>query len=193
MKVIDIANFFVSLGTLTPENDLTNLKLQKLLYFTQGWSLVLFNKPAFDEPIEAWEFGPVVPTVYSVFKKYNKNVIDKIYKTYNENVFTDDELDLLLTISAEYNQYSAYKLVNMTHQNDTAWSIHYQKEKHQPIALSSIKTEFTHKLPIKLCSTTIKEYNQKKEQIGYRDEKTGHYVLPADWDDGEDYSIYLRD
>ena len=65
-------------------------------------------------------------------------------------------------------------ILYMTHQNDT-------EEKHQS------------KLPLKLCSTTIKEYNQKKEQVGYRDEKTGHYVLPADWDDGEDYSIYLRD
>lgn len=46
---------------------ITNLKLQKLLYFIQAYYLVAFDKPCFEEPIEGWDFGPVVPEVYKRF------------------------------------------------------------------------------------------------------------------------------
>jgi len=48
-------------------NPVSNLKLQKLLYYSQAWHLALFKQALFDEDIEAWVHGPVVPTV---FRKY---------------------------------------------------------------------------------------------------------------------------
>ena len=48
---------------------ISNLKLQKLLYFVQAQFLVTYNgRPAFEEKIEAWDFGPVVPEVYHYLK-----------------------------------------------------------------------------------------------------------------------------
>jgi uncharacterized phage-associated protein len=44
------------------------MKLQKLLYYTQAWSLVWDDEPLFQEEIEAWANGPVVPTIYSVHR-----------------------------------------------------------------------------------------------------------------------------
>jgi uncharacterized phage-associated protein len=49
---------------------MSNLKLQKLMYYAQGFSLVLFNKPLFPERIEAWIHGPVIPAVYHKYKGY---------------------------------------------------------------------------------------------------------------------------
>lgn len=49
---------------------ISNLKLQKVLYFIQAEFLVDINKPCFFEEIEAWDFGPVVPTVYRKYKIY---------------------------------------------------------------------------------------------------------------------------
>lgn len=46
----------------------TNLKLQKLLYYSQAWYLALYDLPLFDDRIEAWVHGPVVPPVYGAFK-----------------------------------------------------------------------------------------------------------------------------
>ena len=47
---------------------ISNLKLQKLLYYAQAWFLALYDVPLFDDAIEAWVHGPAVPRVYGAFK-----------------------------------------------------------------------------------------------------------------------------
>jgi len=47
---------------------ISNLKLQKLLYYAQAWHLVNFDVPLFGDSIEAWDFGPVIPNVYRQYK-----------------------------------------------------------------------------------------------------------------------------
>lgn len=54
---------------------LTNLKLQKLLYYSQAWYLALYGKPIFDDAFEAWVHGPVVRSVYRRFNRYRFNPI----------------------------------------------------------------------------------------------------------------------
>lgn len=49
---------------------ITNLKLQKILYYVQGYSLKMFGVPAFDDEIYAWHYGPVVPMAYYEFNIY---------------------------------------------------------------------------------------------------------------------------
>src|ERR1044071_4359251 len=55
---------------------ISNLKLQKLLYYAQGWHLALRNEPLFHERIEAWVHGPAVPPVYGHFKKWSWQPIE---------------------------------------------------------------------------------------------------------------------
>ncbi len=50
--------------------DVTNLKLQKLLYYCQGWYLAIMKQPLFREDIEAWVHGPVVPSVFRSYKSF---------------------------------------------------------------------------------------------------------------------------
>jgi len=57
------------------EDPVTNLKLQKLLYYVQGWNLAIFGEPAFRESIEAWVHGPVVPGVYQEYRECRWNPI----------------------------------------------------------------------------------------------------------------------
>lgn len=56
---------------------ISNLKLQKLLYYAQAWYLARHGKPLFDERIEAWVHGPAVPPVYGAFKKWAWQTIEK--------------------------------------------------------------------------------------------------------------------
>ncbi len=49
---------------------LTNLKLQKLLYYAQAWFLAIHGKPLFSEDFQAWVHGPALPSQYKRFKKY---------------------------------------------------------------------------------------------------------------------------
>ena len=54
---------------------ISNLKLQKLLYYAQAWHLALFEKPLFEDAIEAWVHGPVVPSVFRQYKEFRWNPI----------------------------------------------------------------------------------------------------------------------
>lgn len=98
------------------EYDLTNLKLQKLLYYCQGFALAKLNKPIFNQKIIAWPHGPVVVEVYEQFKKYGREPI--IIDIKEDSVGLIKEPDFLLIIQEVYRvygQYSAYKLRQKTH------------------------------------------------------------------------------
>ncbi len=92
-------------------SDLTNLKLQKLLYYSQAWHLALADTTLFPEEIEAWIHGPVVPRVFGVFKAYRWNVIDaEVHSVADESVIghVDSVLD-------SYGKYGATELERLTH------------------------------------------------------------------------------
>jgi uncharacterized phage-associated protein len=115
----DVANIFLSWAN--DDGDLiTNLKLQKLIYYAQAWHLVHFDKPLFNDVIEAWEFGPVIPDTYHQFKKFGYSAI-KYKKTGDEKkVFTKNQLSYLIDVYDTFIKYSAHELVNMTH-NEKPW------------------------------------------------------------------------
>lgn len=112
----DVANYFLS--KVNPEfGDLiSNLKLQKLVYYAQGFSLAMLGEPLFNEPIEAWEHGPVVPDLYHAYKEHGANPIPPVAPATFEGVFDAEQLDVMEQVYAVYGQFSAWKLRNMTHE-----------------------------------------------------------------------------
>lgn len=118
---------------------ISNLKLQKLLYYAQGCTLALTGEPLFDDEILAWEHGPVVPEIYHKYKKNGANGIP-----YDSN-FDYRSLDprtaaILEEVYQEFGQYSAWKLRNMTHQ-ETPWK---KTKKNDVISNELIKDYFIH-------------------------------------------------
>ncbi|CAL7886048.1 Panacea domain-containing protein [Fusobacterium necrophorum] len=99
--------------------NISNLVLQKLLYFIQASSLVTTGRPAFEEDIEAWMYGPVVPEVYTNFRA-NEHFYDN---------FSTDNLDqniqnIVVNVTNNLGGINPYSLVNATHGYDTwreAW------------------------------------------------------------------------
>jgi len=91
---------------------LTNLKLQKLLYYAQAWNLVFTDQRLFHEDIEAWVHGPVVPAVFREFKCYQWNPIDE------RGVKPTDEhtASLLSEVIRVYGKFTATQLERLTHQ-----------------------------------------------------------------------------
>jgi len=69
------ANFLLSESRERGEV-LTNLKLQKLLYYAQAWHLALRDEPLFSEDFQAWVHGPVLPSQYARFRDYQWRPID---------------------------------------------------------------------------------------------------------------------
>ncbi len=67
-ELSDIAEYFIYLSNKS-DRHITNLKLQKLVYYAQAWHLVFFNRKLYDAPIEAWIHGPAVRSLYKKYKR----------------------------------------------------------------------------------------------------------------------------
>ncbi len=116
VSVFDVANTFISLGKNAPE-PITNMKLQKLLYYAQGWYLAITNNELFNEDFEKWTWGPVCPDIYQEFKCYGANVIAQLSpsgKVLNKGL----EFDFINTIWNMYGSMSAIELSLKSHQED---------------------------------------------------------------------------
>lgn len=117
-SALDIAKWFLNINraqmNFEDSEYITNLKLQKLLYYAQGYYLARKNDPLFKEDFIAWEHGPVIRKVYDEYKKNGAKGIE-----YNEdfNISIDKETEIILNeVYEKFGQFSAWKLRDMTHQ-----------------------------------------------------------------------------
>ena len=108
------ADFFLSIPDDDASNAISPMKLQKLLYYAQGFALATLNRPLFNEDFEAWEFGPVIPLIYHKYKKYGNGAIPHVDLPSFDD-YTTEEKDLLDNIYDAFGQYSAWALSEMTH------------------------------------------------------------------------------
>lgn len=128
-KAESIANYFIELASKQDESDLTNLKLQKLLYFAQGKFLAKNGIPLFSEDIEAWGYGPVVKDVYHKFKKCGSFPIT-VFDTDEAEVLSANVKSFIESIWQELGlKYSANYLVTLTHAQNTPWQKVYTPDK----------------------------------------------------------------
>ena len=97
------------------EEPITNLKLQKLLYYAQGYYLAIEGKELFEDRIEAWVHGPVVPNVYHQYKKFRWQPINKEVGT---PTFSEEVVEFLNLIIETFLPIDAYKLEQMTHKEN---------------------------------------------------------------------------
>ena len=121
-NAIDIAKKIICRTDVEHGDTISNLKLQKLLYFVQGFHLAFFNAPLFDARIEAWTYGPVVPVVFKEFKKYKNRAINPEHYG-DELVLTVPEQQMFDIVYDEYSRYSAVALMQKTHTEGT-WKDH---------------------------------------------------------------------
>jgi len=114
-QAITIANAFIAFSDPEKGDIISNLKVQKLLYYAQGIYLAVYNEPLFEEDIIKWQYGPVVPTVYSSLKRYGSEAIP-VDDAFDFSVFNKNQMDVLQEINMVFGQFSAIRLMNMTHQ-----------------------------------------------------------------------------
>lgn len=112
----DVAEYFVSLVDEDEGDLMSNLKLQKLLYYSQGFHLALFGLKLFPEPIEAWSLGPVVKSVYNHYKEHGGDPIHFAPDEFDLDKFDAQTGEFLDEIFGVYGQYSASALVRFTHE-----------------------------------------------------------------------------
>ncbi len=132
-----IANYFLSIADHKGQ-ELTPLKLIKLVYIAHGWYLGITGKPLINEHPEAWEYGPVIPSLYHEFKIFGNGAIRKratefVSKEGGEwslqekevpppNSKTDASIcDFLDRVWEQYSGYTGSQLSSLTHQPNTPW------------------------------------------------------------------------
>ncbi len=122
MQAIDIANWFIVKANSEKldgqiSEGISNLKLQKILYFAQAAHLALYSKkPLFEDEICAWKLGPVVESIYHQFKSANNNPIAK--PTSNDYQKIDQEkIAFLDNVWSIFGKFSAARLVQLSHEH----------------------------------------------------------------------------
>jgi uncharacterized phage-associated protein len=114
-SALDVARFFILLGAAEEEPELLSpMRLQKLLYYAQGWSLVERGAPMFSERIEAWAHGPVVPEVFRAFRDQGSRPIESSEGS-SDNL-TDEQRQFIERVWEAYKPFSAISLSDMTHE-----------------------------------------------------------------------------
>lgn len=118
MDAMDLVGYIITYSKHIG-NLVTNLRLQKLLYFIQKEHLQQHGEPAFDDDICAWQYGPVVPRVYYEFSRYASTPIINI----DESTPLDDSIkNTIRTVLNKYNKVPTWKLVQLTHEPNSPWS-----------------------------------------------------------------------
>ncbi len=101
---------------LEKRREMTAMKLQKLVYYAQCWSLVWDEKPLFDEAIEAWKNGPVCPDLYYVHQ--GKFKVDKDDIKGDPDRLDDEAKQTVDAVLDFYAKHSARWLSDLSHMEE---------------------------------------------------------------------------
>lgn len=123
ITALDVADEFVRLS-LQDQRPLTNMKVQKLTYIAYGYWLGFTNYQLFQDSVEAWRYGPVIPTLYYHLAKYGANFIQEAIITNRANAISpgSEESELIAIVYDKYKDLSAGQLSYLTHLPNTPWS-----------------------------------------------------------------------
>ena len=132
-----IANYFLLKAKLDKISDMTPMKLVKLVYIAYSWYYAICKKKLFDEKIEAWRYGPVVPSIYHEFKRFRHESIDCFSINNTDDLFPliyeDDYLAgvILLRVWKSYKNKDGIRLSNITHGDEGFWTSTYNNSNEQ--------------------------------------------------------------
>ncbi len=124
-----VANYFIECSK-KERIPLSNLYIQKLVYFAYGWIIVAEDENLFYDRIEAWKYGPVIPSLYHQLKQYGRGRITKKIMDYdfyedrfyywklNPNTSTENWIK---KVWDHYKLLPAGEMVDLTHKHGTPW------------------------------------------------------------------------
>lgn len=154
-NVIDVCRHIINYSN-EKEYGVSNLKLQKLLYFTQAYFLMTKKEACFYEKIEAWDLGPVVPVAYREYKQFgsgniptityiiekdNENIWNSKVIPYYDEIISEEDKERIEAVVDKFSEYSASDLVRLTH-IQKPWIDAYVPNRNNEITIESIGVYF---------------------------------------------------
>lgn len=135
-SVLDICRYVVHYSN-QKNYGTSNLRLQKILYFIQAYFLKIKGKPCFKEPIEAWDFGPVVPKAYNRYKYFGAgDILD--YERYFDDFDTPRDKKIVDEVVDLLSKYTTTQLVSITHRQ-SPWKDNYEPYENNKIPIRDLK------------------------------------------------------
>jgi uncharacterized phage-associated protein len=111
----DVARYFIIRAYEDGrEAEMTNMKVQKLLYYAQSLNLALHDEPLFEDEIQAWRYGPVCPPAYRLYSKFEAQQLPIPDKDFLKSI-SQETKKLLEEVWEYFGEYHAYQLSGMTH------------------------------------------------------------------------------
>ncbi|MGA0447936.1 MAG: Panacea domain-containing protein [Candidatus Phytoplasma pyri] len=129
INVFDIANCLLNyLDTQTYQ--VSNMKINQLLYYIQGHYIAKHEEPLFNEPIEVWLCGPIIPHIYGKFLEFVNYSIPNDYVCFEatNNTLNPNTKNIIYRVIDKYANISLYDLSVMTH-NESPWKNAYNPRK----------------------------------------------------------------
>jgi len=117
IKAVDVAKYICREYKRRYKDVLSAMKLQKLLYYSQAWSLVWDEKPLFDEKIEAWVGGPVIREIYDLHKGFF-NVNQSTFSQGNPDKLSNIQKETINVVIEYYGERSPQWLSDLTHMEE---------------------------------------------------------------------------
>jgi uncharacterized phage-associated protein len=156
---IAVANEFLELAEKRGMS-MSPMKLQKLVFFAHGWCLALTGNPLIQEHVQAWQYGPVIPSIYHELKGVGNGPITELatypvqeggklffkvllLRNFPETQERKNAQEIIYRVFSIYNRYSAIQLSNATHMDGTPWrQVYKEGERSVPIPNETIKAYF---------------------------------------------------
>ena len=115
LRADDVSRYFLVIQDTETGETISNLKIQRLCYYAQGFALATLGKPLFLDDIEHWKHGPVVQSVWRNYRSYGSGPIPPPRDPLNLNLYDPETRSLLDKIYELYGRFSAWELRNKTH------------------------------------------------------------------------------
>lgn len=129
-----VANYFLERARAVGE-EISPMKLQKLVYYAHGWHLGILGEPLIDEQIEAWQYGPVIRSLYHEFKEFGNQPINRLATIRTPTGASaprlpESAVDVRAILDEVYDSYGVYtpfQLSMMTHAPGTPWNQTFER------------------------------------------------------------------
>lgn len=148
LDVLDVADYFVWLDAQRPEPDVTQLKLQKLMYLAQANYLASTGLRLLDAKTKAFANGPVFDAVLRAFKRFGRQIIAVESDQTECPALPDDARCFLDEVWEKYQNWSASQLWKLSHEQ-APWADHYREDElHVVIPDQAMAEYFRAKVPV---------------------------------------------
>jgi len=134
-SAIAVAQAFLDLAKKEGRS-LSHMQLQKLVFFAHGIHLAAYDgEPLIDDEIRAWDFGPVIPSLYERLRKFGRDDVSPIISPEDRDTIdpSSNEMQAIRSVWKAYKGYSAWELSNITHRPGSPWSKVWSRSKYADI------------------------------------------------------------